>query len=162
MAFKARQLKKGWFEIVGLEGYIEERLHKALRTLKGQGKAAKKPARAAKAARAPASAVDTLVSALDKHPRKAELLRAGRTQKDQLLRSLVPLYLARNQSVEVTSGHTSKFWSLYGVKYAAPNAAKALREHVGFARLTRAGRQITPNGVKYVEAAMSGRARRAA
>jgi hypothetical protein len=101
--------------------------------------------------------VDDLVAVLNRHNKKSELVRAGKVHKDQLLRSLIPLYLGRNLELEVTSGHVSKFWSLYGVKYAAPNAAKVLREHVGFARNTRIGRQITPNGIKYVAAAMNGR-----
>lgn len=152
MPFKARKLKKGWFEVVGLEQYIEARIQQALNGAKKAGK---------KAAALPAietgNVVDDLVAVLNRHGKKAELIRAGKVHKDQLLRSLIPLYLGRNLDTEVTSGHVSKFWSLYGVKYAAPNAAKALREHVGFARNTRLGRVITPNGIKYVEAAMNGR-----
>lgn len=149
MPFKARKLKKGWFEVVGLEQYIDACIKKALSS-KSSGK---------KAARTipTGNVVDDLVAILNRHNKKAELLRAGKVHKDQLLRSLIPLYLGRSLDTEVTSGHTSKFWSIYGVKYAAPNAAKALREHVGYARNTRQGRMITPNGVKYVEAAMNGR-----
>jgi len=156
MPFKAKKLKKGWFEILGLEQFIEARLQHALRSL-GGGKKAKKGAKATRTAPPSGNVVDDLVSALDRHHRKSELIRVGKTQKDQLLRSLIPLYLGRHLGSEVTSGHVSKFWSLYGVKYAAPNAAKALREHVGYARQTKLGRQITPNGIKYVEAAMNGR-----
>lgn len=152
MPFKARKLKKGWFEVLGLEQYIEARIQQALNGAKKSGK---------KGAALPAietgNVVDDLVAVLNRHGKKTELIRAGKVHKDQLLRSLIPLYLGRNLDTEVTSGHVSKFWSLYGVKYAAPNAAKALREHVGFARTTRQGRQITPNGIKYVEAAMNGR-----
>ena len=152
MAFKARKLKKGWFEIVGLEQYIETRIARLFGAAKKGGK------KAEKAAVAPTgNVVDDLVAVLNRHNKKAELLRAGKVHKDQLLRSLIPLYLGRTLDTEVTSGHVSKFWSLYGVKYAAPNAAKALREHVGYARNTRLGRQITPNGLRYVEAAMNGR-----
>lgn len=149
MPFKARKLKKGWFEVVGLEQYIEARIAKAL----GARKNGKKPTIALETG----NVVDDLVAVLNRHNKKSELVRAGKVHKDQLLRSLIPLYLGRKFDTEVTSGHVSKFWSLYGVKYAAPNAAKALREHVGYARNTRQGRQITPNGIKYVEAAMNGR-----
>jgi hypothetical protein len=152
MPFKARKLKKGWFEVVGLEQYIEARIQQALGTAKKTGKKAAKTT-----SFATGSVVDDLVAVLNRHNKKSELIRAGKVHKDQLLRSLIPLYLGRNLELEVTSGHVSKFWSLYGVKYAAPNAAKVLREHVGFARNTRLGRQITPNGIKYVEAAMNGR-----
>ena len=150
MPFKARKLKKGWFEVLGLEQYIEARIQKAL----GAGK---KGGKVAATAEITGNVVDDLVAVLNRHGKKTELVRAGKVHKDQLLRSLIPLYLGRKFDTEVTSGHVSKFWSLYGVKYAAPNAAKALREHVGYARNTRLGRQITPNGIKYVEAAMNGR-----
>ena len=62
------------------------------------------------------------------------------------------------RGVEVSSGTTSKFWAEHGVSYAAPNVAKALREHVGYARRSaKGGPQITPNGIKYVEQALSGK-----
>jgi hypothetical protein len=150
MPFKARKLKKGWFEVVGLEQYIEARIARALGGAKKNGKKAPFQLETG-------NVVDDLVAVLNRHSKKSDLLRAGKVHKDQLLRSLIPLYLGRKFDAEVTSGHVSKFWSLYGVKYAAPNAAKALREHVGYARNTRQGRQITPNGIKYVEAAMNGR-----
>jgi len=109
-------------------------------------------------ARAPASepggAVSALVDALRAHPRQEELVVAGR-QKDQLLRSLIPLYLARALDVEVTSGITSRFWGEFGVTYAAPNAAKALRLHTGFAQDTKKGKAITSKGIKYVESALA-------
>lgn len=174
-SFKARKVKKGMFEIQGLEEFIEARLEKlksALKTgLSGAKKAVKKTratvkrvqARAA-AKKSPATAKHPLklvLAALAKHPRRDELVRAGK-QKDQLLRSLIPLYVARSLDVEVTSGIMSDFWRANGVKYLAPNAAKALREHVGYARQTKGGRQITPNGVKYVESKLAMGRRRAA
>lgn len=100
-------------------------------------------------------AVGRLVEALKAHPRQEELITAGR-QKDQLVRSLIPLYLARaaETDVEVTSGTMSRFWGELGVTYAAPNAAKALRLHAGHAQDTRKGKVITPRGVQYVEEAL--------
>jgi hypothetical protein len=99
-------------------------------------------------------ALDVVLAALAASPKKAQLVKAGK-QKDQLLRSLIPLYLARGTPAEVSSGVTSKFWAKHGVTYAAPNAAKALREHEGYAKRTKTGPQITPQGVKYVEAALT-------
>ena len=93
-----------------------------------------------------------LVTALEAHSRRGELIKAGK-KKDQLLRSLIPLYLVRSGS-GISSGVTSKFWQAHGVKYAAPNAAKALREHKGYSRVVKGGRQITPAGVKYVDGAL--------
>lgn len=163
MAFKAK-LKKDFIDILGLEEFIERKVHQVMSALglsKSKAKAA--PAKAEKkakkvAAKAPAAndALSTLLSTLDSHSKKAALIKAGK-QKDQLLRSLIPLYVGRTANVEVSSGVTSKFWAEFGVKYAAPNAAKALREHVGYARRTKNGNQITPNGVKYVDAALSGK-----
>ena len=161
--FKARKVKKGFFEIQGLEEFIEAKFAEVKRALAGAGKkisasakkavkATRKPARAA-AKPAAAQPIDQLIAALARHPRRAALVRAGK-QKDQLLRSLVPLYLARSLGIEVNSGLISRFWKLQGVKYAPPNAAKALRQHVGYARQTRSGRQITPHGVQYVETAL--------
>jgi hypothetical protein len=152
MAFKARKLKKGLFEIVGLEQFIDARIARLFGAAKKTGKTV-----ASKNTEPTGNVVDDLVAILNRHGKKAELIRAGKVHKDQLLRSLIPLYLGKNLDSEVTSGHVSKFWSIYGVKYAAPNAAKALREHVGYARNTKTGRQITPNGIKYVEAAANGR-----
>lgn len=167
MGFKARKLEKGLFEVVGLETFIEQKLATWAKKL-GFGKAtvvaapkkvaarkAKAPA-AKKSARVSPSTLEQLVAKLDMHGKKSALVRAGK-QKDQLLRSLIPLYLAQKlNNVEITSGDTSDFWGLYGVKFLAPNAAKALREHVGYARRTKFGPQITPNGIKYVEAALKG------
>ncbi len=163
MAFQARKLKKGRFEVVGLEAFIEQKIAAWAKKLGfGAAPAAKKtvikkakavkPAKTAKTA----TTVSLLVQKLGSHPKKAQLVRAGK-QKDQLLRSLIPLYLAQKlANVEITSGDTSDFWAKHGVKYLAPNAAKALREHVGYARRTKLGPQITPNGIKYVEAALKG------
>jgi hypothetical protein len=106
------------------------------------------------AAAEPGDAVGALVEALRAHPRHQELLAAGR-RKDQLLRSLIPFYLARSLDVEVTSGTTSRFWGELGVVYAAPNAAKALRLNTGFTQDTKKGRTLTSKGVKYVEAALT-------
>lgn len=164
MAFKASRAKSGLFEIHGLEAFIEQKVAELKHAL-GIGKkavAAKpspKPARKAapaKKAAAPKDPLAQLLSALDSHPKKAALIKAGK-QKDQLLRSLIPLYVGRS-GVEVSSGVTSKFWARHGITYAAPNVAKALREHVGYARRTaKGGPQITPNGIKYVEQALSGK-----
>lgn len=159
--------KNGKLEIHGLEAFIEKKFaefKKALGLAGGDGKSAakkaSKPAKQAAKKAAPAKAatpLDQLLGALSSHPKGAALAKAGK-QKDQLLRSLIPLYLARSlNGLEISSGTTSKFWAKNGVKYAAPNAAKALREHVGYARRTAKGPQITPNGIKYVEAALSGK-----
>ncbi|MDC0707100.1 hypothetical protein POL68_01330 [Stigmatella sp. ncwal1] len=98
-------------------------------------------------------AVTQLVDALKTHPQQKDLVTAGQ-QKDQLLRSLIPLYLARALNLEVTSGTTSRFWGTFGVSYAAPNAAKALRMNTGYAQETRKGKTITSKGVRYVEQAI--------
>jgi len=182
VAFKAKQVKKGFFDIHGLEDFVERKVHEVMTALglsKKAAAAATKPAPAAKEASAPAKraapakkapakkrakkaaaakpapadALGAVLAALDGNAKKAALVKAGK-QKDQLLRSLIPLYVARELDAEVSSGVTSKFWAKFGVKYAAPNAAKALREHAGYARRTKNGNQITPNGVKYVEAAL--------
>lgn len=171
MAFKASKLKAGLFEVHGLEAFIEKKL-KELASAVGltskaapaTGKGAAKAKRPAAGKRAPASApagapLAQLLAALEAHPKKGALLKAGK-QKDQLLRSLIPLYVAPS-GVEISSGTTSKFWAEHGVTYAAPNVAKALREHVGYARRTAKGPQITPNGVKYVEAALAGKGKAA-
>lgn len=163
MAFHARKLKKGMFEVVGLEKYIEQMFSQWAKKL-GFTKAAapakkkavaKKAVKTAKKSVMP-STVEHLVAALDHHPKRSMLVKAGK-MKDQLLRSLIPLYVAQKMTdVEISSGDTSEFWKLHGVKFLAPNAAKALREHVGYARRTKVGPQITPNGIKYVEAALKG------
>ena len=162
MAFKARKMKKGMFEVVGLEQYIDRRINELKKAISGAKvvKAAKKVVRKLKPVRAmkakgPAkpTALDIVLKSLEGSSKRSMLIKAGK-QKDQLLRSLIPLYLARNSEVEITSGVVSNFWKLHGVKYAAPNAAKALREHVGYARNTKTGKAITPNGIKYVEQAL--------
>ena len=108
------------------------------------------------AARAPRKGESQLglAQALKQHKRGKELLRAGK-QRDQLLRALIPLFLAQPTHLEVNSGAISAFWKQQGIAFAGPNAAKALREHVGNATKTARGWQITPNGVRYVEAALS-------
>jgi hypothetical protein len=172
MAFKAQQVKKGLFDIHGLEDFVERKVHEVMEALGLASKpkkaapakpaAAKVPApkkakaRAAAKASTPADSLDVVLAALESNAKKAALVKAGK-QKDQLLRSLIPLYLTRDQSVEVSSGVTSRFWAKFGVTFAAPNAAKALRSHAGYAKRTKAGNQITPAGVKYVEAALSGK-----
>ena len=174
MAFKASKAKSGFFEIHGLEAFIEQKVaelkHVLGLDLRGAKAApavqAAKPLQAAKRpvkkAAAPKQArpvrkgpLDEVLAALDAHPQKAGLIKAGK-QKDQLLRSLIPLYVAQG-NVEVSSGTMSKFWAKHVVKYAAPNAAKALRQHTGYARRTAKGQQITANGVKYVEQALNGK-----
>ena len=166
MSFKARKLKGGFFEILGLEKFLREKLEAIQRAarLHPPNKKTKKKilsVRTMKIAGPSApSVLDLLVSALEAHPRRVELVKAGR-RPDQLLRSLIPLYLVRKGD-GVSSGVTSKFWGLHGVKYAAPNAAKALREHKGYARAFKGGRQITPVGVKYVESSLKALGKRAA
>ena len=164
MAFKAFKAKSGLFEIHGLEAFIEKKFAELKKAFGGASKPAPKkaPARAAKKS-APAKKVSVakdplaaVLKSLDAHPKRAALIKAGK-QKDQLLRSLIPLYVSRG-GVEVSSGVTSKFWAKQGIVYAAPNVAKALREHVGYARRTAKGPQITPNGIKYVEQALSRKA----
>jgi hypothetical protein len=160
MGFKARKLKKGLFEVLGVEEYVDRKVAELKRALggKAQSKAApltaKRPAaRKGKVATRSDAGLDQLLAALARHPRRAQLVSVGK-QKDQLLRSLIPLYLARSTPLDVSSGLISRFWKLHGVTYAAPNAAKALREHVGYARVVKGARQITPNGIKYVESAV--------
>lgn len=160
MAFKATPVKSGRLEIHGLEEFIEAKLREfkkalGLFTAKAQKRLGKKaPAKkGAQTSAKEASPLDQLFAAQAAHSKGVALAKAGK-QKDQLLRSLIPLYLVRDRGVEISSGTTSKFWARHGVKFAAPNAAKALREHVGYARRTAKGPQITPNGVKYVEAAL--------
>lgn len=149
--FSVRRLRNGQIEIVGLEAYIARELaKKGARAASVRQRPAKKAVRVTTTAKSRRSSLTSLTRALTKHPRRNQIVKAGK-HKDQLFRSLVPLYLARNLGVEVNSGLISRFWKKLGVSYASPNAAKALRLHAGFARSTRAGRQITQNGVKYVE-----------
>ncbi|MFL5344010.1 MAG: hypothetical protein ACJ8AT_04420 [Hyalangium sp.] len=134
---------------------------------KAQKRAAKPAARKAASKRGAASkrtgasraataeAVKQLVAALQNHPQHKDIVSAGQQQKDQLLRSLIPLYLARSLGLEVTSGTTSRFWSQLGVSYAAPNAAKALRMHTGYASDSKKGKTITAKGIRYVEDAIA-------
>lgn len=170
MAFKASKGKSGLFEVHGIEEFLEKKLAD-LRKALGLGaspakaapapvakKKASKPAKKAVKVAAAATGADPsaqLIKALDAHAKKAGLIKAGK-QKDQLLRALIPLYVSKG-AFEVTSGTTTRFWAKHGVSFAAPNVAKALREHVGYARRTAKGAQITPNGIKYVEAALAGK-----
>ena len=159
MAFKLQKLKGGFFKIVGLEQFLQRRLEAMQRSARlgaPRAKVARKQlvsVRTAKIAGPGApSPLDVLVTALEAHPRRAELVKAGK-KKDQLLRSLIPLYLVR-RGTGISSGVTSRFWEAHGLKYAAPNAAKALRRHRGYAKAVKGGRQITPAGVRYVEGAL--------
>ncbi|WP_347402663.1 hypothetical protein [Corallococcus macrosporus] len=122
---------------------------------KKKSAAKKAPAAKKSAASGAASedAVSVLEAALRGHARQKDLVSAGK-EKDQLLRSLIPLYLAKALDVEVTSGTTSRFWSGLGVTYAAPNAAKALRLHAGYAQDSKKGKAITAKGIRYVEDAL--------
>jgi hypothetical protein len=135
----------------------EIELKPAARPAKAAKKPAKVKAKAPGKTAAPTNGgpdpLELLLKAFEAHPKKASLAKAGK-QKDQLLRSLIPLYVGQKLDVEVSSGVTSKFWSTQGITYAAPNAAKALREHSGFAKRTDKGVQITPAGVKYVDDAL--------
>lgn len=80
------------------------------------------------------------------------LKRLGKV-RDQLLLALVPLFLAQGER-GLTSGDIFRFWQAQKVHFGQPNAAKSLREHVGYSRHTKDGVQITPNGIRYVLAAM--------
>lgn len=146
MKFTVKALKGGKVEIQGLEEWLQKRLSAVRKWMKAPGKAGKEGPGTG------SDTLDALLLALKKHPRKEALIKAG-SQRDQLLRSLIPLYLARE--LDVNSGTISRFWKVHGVRYASPNAAKALREHVGYARSSKKGKRITPNGIKYVEAALS-------
>ena len=120
-----------------------------------KARVAPRSTRASSAAAAGPDAVAALESALSEHGSRKALTAAG-AERDQLLRSLIPLYLARGvKGVEVNSGAISRFWLGHGVKYAGPNAAKALREKPGHAKKSGTGWAITEAGVKYVEKALS-------
>lgn len=94
-----------------------------------------------------------------KHAIRNALLTLGRRKgprgPDNLIHALVPLFFTRGEAVQITGGDASRFWAAHGVKVSPQVIAKMLREHVGYARRTRAGIEITPNGVKYVEAALA-------
>jgi hypothetical protein len=94
-----------------------------------------------------------VATAMASHPRSKDLVRSGKIP-DQLLRSLIPLYVAAKMPVDLNSGQIVRVWKKFKVRYAAPNAAKALRENAGFAKRTAGGRRITRSGVRYVEAAL--------
>ncbi len=168
MAFKASKAHKGFFEVHGLEEFIEKKFHDFKQALGMEPKPGKKTVaastpmkRAEKAVKSVKKAatkmgddvLGALTDALEAHPKKASVVKLGK-KKDQLLRALIPLYLGRNSKGEISSGVTSKFWAKHGVKFAAPNAAKALREHKGYATRSKAGTAISSNGVKYVEEAL--------
>lgn len=157
MASKASKSAVGIRDIHGLERFIEAKIGELKKTLKlkkkaplHKGKAA--TASSAKGKIAAGGALDELMKKWQAHPKKSALVKVGK-QKDQLLRSLIPLYLSEGK-IEVTSGTMSRFWAKHGLTYAAPNAAKALRLHPGYAKRTAKGQQITSNGVKYVEQAL--------
>lgn len=152
--------KKIESEFAVLRAFFEARfqeLKAEIRKLAGGRAAAPAPASKPAVVRARASngTHSALLSALKTHKKGKELVKAGKLP-DQLLRSLIPLYVARGlDGAEVNSGAISAFWKVHGVKYAGPNAAKALRGHVGYANKSGKGWAISPNGVKYVEAALS-------
>ena len=168
MAFKASKASKGIFEVHGLEEFIEKKFHDFKAALGIEPKAGKKTVAASTPVKRAQKAVkqvkkvaekagddvlSALHDALEAHPSKATLVKLGK-KKDQLLRALVPLYLGRNAKGEISSGVTSKFWAKHGIKFAAPNAAKALREHKGYSTRSKTGTAISHNGVKYVEEAL--------
>ena len=99
--------------------------------------------------------LEPLLEAFRRHPRQDELRQAGE-RKDQLLRALIPLYVAQELELALNSGAVSRFWSSLGLRFAAPNVAKALRQKPGHARSVRQGWRISAAGVQYVEAALSG------
>ncbi len=119
--------------------------------------ASQKPRKTASATKRPSTrkpeAHKVLLAALEEHPRRQDLLRAGKAP-NQLLRSLIPLYFGGPAGVVVTSGVTSKFWKSLGVTYAAPNAAKVLRQHKDLAQRTSSGVRLSAQGRKYVEDAL--------
>jgi hypothetical protein len=100
-------------------------------------------------------AVHSLLALLELHPERRKLLKAGK-QRDDLLRALIPLYAVGGTYSQqlFTSGSVSTFWKLNGVKIQAPRVARAYRTHIGYARMTRYGRVITPNGRAYVLSAL--------
>jgi hypothetical protein len=91
-----------------------------------------------------------VASEMAAHPLSKALISGGK-RRDQLLRSLIPLYVAARVDLDLHSGEIERIWKRFRVKYAAPNAAKALREHEGYAKKTARGRRITRTGIKYVE-----------
>jgi hypothetical protein len=97
-----------------------------------------------------------LLVLLERHPKRAKLIKVAKATNDQLARALVPLYIAKGKGVEITSIVVSQFWKLHGNNFQAPRVAKAWREHVGYARNTRDGKQITPNGEKYLDVVLAG------
>lgn len=100
-----------------------------------------------------AAVLKTLKTKLKVSTHGPALKRLGKV-RDQLLLALVPLFLSQGEKLGLTSGDIFRFWQSQKVHFGQPNAAKALREHVGYSRATKEGIQITPNGVRYVVAAM--------
>ena len=136
--FTARKLTNGQFEIAGLDVYVKQVISHLLRHFRP--KAARTPRPNGAAPRTSDSTVGALHKAFASQAKRGQLIRLGK-EKDQLLRSLIPLYVARKGDLHLSSGAISRFWAAHGVKYAPPNAAKALREHVGYARLDAKSRQ---------------------
>jgi hypothetical protein len=102
-------------------------------------------------------ALAQLLKLFNAHPRKRQLKKIAKSG-DQLARALVPLYIATGERtlhvgapIDISSVTSERFWLKLGHKMQATRIAKALREHVGYARNTKTGKQITPNGVKYIE-----------
>jgi hypothetical protein len=171
-----RDQKRLQAELHALRGFVEARLGEVKSEVQrlmatyarvvgqvqgvAQGKKASPPARAARPAAASAKSTDAVTAlqgALEGHGQRKALASAG-GQRDQLLRSLIPLYLARGlKGVEVNSGAISRFWKTHGVTYAGPNAAKALRGKPGHAKKAGSGWAITDAGVKYVERSLGAR-----
>jgi hypothetical protein len=155
-----KKQKKLEGELQVLRAFIEARfaeLKAELRKVVQQARGATAPAKKVARSRPANGHHDALVHALKVHKRGKDLAKAGKA-RDQLLRSLIPLYLARDlDGVEVNSGAISAFWKAQGIAYAGPNAAKALRAHVGYTLPAKHGKgwTISPNGVKYVEAALA-------
>jgi hypothetical protein len=107
---------------------------------------------------AQAAVLKTMKTKLKVSSHGPQLKRLGQV-RDQLLLALVPLFLAQGEG-GLTTGDISRFWLAHRVHFGQPNAGKTLREHVGYARHTKLGIEITPNGVRYVLAAMKEQAGR--
>lgn len=99
--------------------------------------------------------VAELLGLLSKHPNRRRLLDVATRTNDQLARALVPLLVAKGSGIDVTATVSEQFWKLNHHKMQAPRIAKALREHVGYARNTKTGKVITPNGEKYLDVVLS-------
>lgn len=86
------------------------------------------------------------------------LVKIGRRNRDTLLRALIPLYLLfrAESSLVLDSGDLRIFWRGRRLNTTSSILNRALRTHIGYARHVAGGWQITPNGVRYVEAAAGG------